>query len=294
MAQPGSSAGGGPGPYGNLLRRGTGIPNQFSGHSRLPPSIATHSGSPAPAVPLSTPPSTLFPSSASPYRRTSLPSEPQTSYQSDRRRSISGGSLSLERSDQNKRRREQRSYEPAFFKETVASHAEGRKPKHNIPTNEQGKIVGLRTKWHGTCRSIAKRLINWTYPSYAKHQGEWKLLCATVQRELDTLFSYSPTDLDPNYLSKYLDDAIAHDKSIWRQFFYDRGLQHEDCPDEAWQSCMPYWDSEEGREKSKLMQSKRALGSSGPSRTASGNSRPLPTSSSPSVAEDEARSSDPV
>ena len=50
------------------------------------------------------------------------------------------------------------------------------------------------------------------------------------------LIFYSPTDLDPGYLPKYLDDAITHDKSTWRQHFYEFGTQHEDCPDVAWQT----------------------------------------------------------
>ena len=74
------------------------------------------------------------------------------------------------------------------------------------------------------------------------------------------MFVYSPTDLDPDYLSKYLDDAIAHNKSTWRQHFYDSGgKQHEDCPDAAWETWRGHWDSEEGRQKSKAMQEKRAL-----------------------------------
>ena len=192
---------------------------------------------------------------------------PSSSSSSEAQASLQGSktgaprqSLSLDKSAQNKRRREQRSYEPAFFKETVASHAEGRKPKYPIPTNEQGKIIGLRTKWHSTCKSIARRLINWSYQSYAKRHSEWQLLILTLQRELDSIYTYNPTGLDPGYLSKYLEDALAHWKSTWRQFYYETGRQHEDCPDEAWAAWQPHWNSEEGRQKSKEMQEKRALG----------------------------------
>ena len=172
----------------------------------------------------------------------------------------------------------------------MASHAECRKPKHCIPTNSQGKIIGLRTKWHGTCRSIAKRLINWTYKSYAKHQGEWQLLCLTVQRELDLLFFYNPTDLYLAYLPKYLDDTIAHDKSTWRQHFIQTGSQHEDCPDTAWETWRQHWDSEEGCSKSRAMQKKRALASTPPSTTPSSHDRDFPTHSELSTPNHQARS----
>ena len=78
-----------------------------------------------------------------------------------------------------------------------------------------------------------------------------------------------------------MDDAIAHDKSTWRQFFYDTTLQHVDCPDACWKAWVHHWDSDEGREKSRNMQEKRALGISAPSQTLSANSEPLPPANSP-------------
>ncbi|KAG0571989.1 hypothetical protein KC19_VG059400 [Ceratodon purpureus] len=247
------------------LLRGATLPLRQGSSPRQGQDISVCGPSPSTPIPR---PKLQLPHFAPP--RNSCPRAPsgaqtQSSSQSDCSCGVSDMSQSVDHTERNKRRREQWSYEPAFFKETIASHAERRKPKHCIPTNQQGKIVGLRTKWHGTCRSIAKGLINWDYKSYAKHQGEWHLLCLTVVRELDTLFSYSLTDLDPNYLPKYLDDAIAHDKSTWRQHFYDTGLQHENCPNAAWETWHQHWNSDEGRQKTRYMEEKRALASSTPS-----------------------------
>ncbi|KAG0597385.1 hypothetical protein M758_UG333800 [Ceratodon purpureus] len=201
------------GPYGNLISRGATPPLRHGAKPHEAVDTPIRGPSPSETIPRQRLHLLHFAPPGSTGLRAPLGGRTHSSSQSDGSCGVSDMSQSVDNSDRNKRRREQRSYEPAFFKETVASDVEGRKPKHCIPTNPQGKIVGLRTKWHDTCRFIAKRLINWNYKSYAKHQGEWQLLCLTVQRELDTLFSYNPTDLDPEYLPKYLNDAIAHDKS---------------------------------------------------------------------------------
>ena len=64
-----------------------------------------------------------------------------------------------ERDRANKRRREQHTQERPYLREMVAAHAEQRQPQFSIPTNALGKVIGLKTKWHNSIRSMARNIL---------------------------------------------------------------------------------------------------------------------------------------
>jgi hypothetical protein len=186
----------------------------------------------------------------------------------------------------NKRRREQRAHERPFFKEMVNAHTEQRQPSFPIPTDAQGKVIGLKTKWHNSVRSIAKNILRWDIREYKQHPTEWNWVITSLIRELDNWYTYEPYPLCRKYVSRYLSRAIADDRSEWKKHYFATGLQHEDMLDVAFESWQPWWVSEEGMEKSEQMRELRSLGKdkrleSGPS--SSGGARRSDILDSPSL-----------
>jgi hypothetical protein len=159
----------------------------------------------------------------------------------------------------NKRRREQRALERPYLREMVNAHADQRQPKFPIPTNPEGKVIGLKTKWHNSVRSIARNVLRWDIRKYYEHPTEWKWILNTLTRDLDSLYTYTPYPLNRSYLSKYLSQALADDRAEWKKFYVQTGQQHQDMPDEAFQVWQPWWVSEEGRMKSEQMRGLRAV-----------------------------------
>jgi hypothetical protein len=121
-----------------------------------------------------------------------------------------------ERDRINKRRREQRAHERPFFKEMVTAHAEQRQPSVPIPIDAEGKVIGLKTKWHNSVRSIARNILRWDIREYKHHPTEWNWIITSLIRELDNWYSYDPYPLYRKYVSRYLSWAIADDNASGR------------------------------------------------------------------------------
>ena len=165
-----------------------------------------------------------------------------------------------ERERINKRRREQRAQERPFFKEMVNAHAEQRQPRISIPTDADGKVIGLKTKWHNSVRSIAKNLLRWDIREYKQYPTEWNWVITSLIRELDHWYTYKPFALCRKYVSRYLSRAISDDRSEWKKHYFSTGMQHSDMPDLAFQSWQPWWVSEEGLAKAEQMKEVRSQG----------------------------------
>jgi hypothetical protein len=142
----------------------------------------------------------------------------------------------------------------------VNAHAEQRQPRISIPTDADGKVIGLKTKWHNSVRSIAKNLLRWDIREYKQYLTEWNWVITSLIRELDHWYTYEPFPLCRKYVSKYLSRAISDDRSEWKKHYFSTGLQHKDMPDIAFESWQPWWVSEEGLVKSEQMKELRSLG----------------------------------
>jgi hypothetical protein len=92
----------------------------------------------------------------------------------------------------NKHRREQRAQERPYFREMVTAHSEQRQPRFPTPIDAEGKVVGLKTKWHNSVRSIAKTILRWDIRNYKEHPTEWSWILNTLTQELSTLYKYVP------------------------------------------------------------------------------------------------------
>jgi hypothetical protein len=201
--------------------------------------------------------------------------------------SISRQALSdSEKAKINKRRRDQRAHERPFFKEMVNAHAEQRQPSFPIPTNAEGKVIGLKTKWHNSVRAIAKNILCWDIREYKQHPTKWNWVITSLIRELANWYTYESYPLCRKYVSKYLSRAISDDRSEWKKHYFATGLQHEDMPDAAFDSWQPWWVSEEGMAKAEQMRELCSLGKdkrldNGPS--SSGGAATLDLPGSPSL-----------
>jgi hypothetical protein len=60
----------------------------------------------------------------------------------------------------NSRQSSARRAHTAYLLEMKNAHTERRRARHIIQTNEQGIIIGLRTKWHGVVKALARREID--------------------------------------------------------------------------------------------------------------------------------------
>jgi hypothetical protein len=122
----------------------------------------------------------------------------------------------------NKRRREQRAHERLYFKEIVAAHAEQRQPQFPTPTYAGCKVLGLKTKWHNSVRSIRNSILRWDIRNYREHSTEWDRVLTTLTRDLEILYSYKPYPLSRSYLS----GTISDNRKEWKKFYFETGKQH--------------------------------------------------------------------
>jgi hypothetical protein len=164
----------------------------------------------------------------------------------------------IEKDRVNKRRKEQRVQERPYFKEMVNAHSEQWQPRFPIPTDADGRVIGLKTKWHNSVRSIAKTILRWDIQNYREHPTEWSWVLNTLTRELSTLYEYLPFELSRSYLSKYLGGTISDDRKEWKCYYFQTGLQHENMPDAAFKAWQLWWVSEEGMLKYAQMKKLRA------------------------------------
>jgi hypothetical protein len=76
------------------------------------------------------------------------------------RQSQSRSVLSESKKDRrNKRWREQHAQERPYFREMVNAHSEQHQAQFPISTDGNVKVIGLKTKWHNSVRSIAKTIL---------------------------------------------------------------------------------------------------------------------------------------
>jgi hypothetical protein len=137
----------------------------------------------------------------------------------------------------------------------VSAHAEQRQPQFPIPTCTKGKVLGLKTKWHNSVRSIRNNILRWDIRNYRDHSTEWDWVFRTLMRDLDILYSYEPYPLCRSYLS----NTISDDRKEWKRFYFETGRHHEHMPDAAFNAWQPWWVSEEGMAKCQQMKELRAM-----------------------------------
>ena len=164
-------------------------------------------------------------------------------------------------SDQpNSRRGSARRAHAAYLSEMKNAHTEGRRARHIIQTNEQSIIIGLRTKWHGAVKALARREIDFRLRNYNDHPMAWSIVMANIQRELNRMFVFQETEVMPGYLEKYLKDSLAKDRHKWCKHYMLNWQRHKKCPVQYFDAWRSYWDSEEGQMESQRMTEKRARG----------------------------------
>jgi hypothetical protein len=156
---------------------------------------------------------------------------------------------------QNKSRR----VHAAYLSEMKNAHSEGRPAHHIIQTSEQGVILGLRTKWHGAVKSLARREIDYKLKNYNDHPLAWSIVVGKIQSELNKMFIFEHTEVAEGYLEKYLKDSLTKDRHTWRKHWVVRRERHKKCPLTYFNAFHEYWDSEEGQQESKAMTRKRSL-----------------------------------
>jgi hypothetical protein len=176
-------------------------------------------------------------------------------------------------SDQpNSRRSSTRRAHAAYLSEMKNAHTEGRRARHIIQTNEQGIIIGLRTKWHGAVKALARREIDFKLRNYNDHPMAWSIVLANIQRELNRMFVFQETEVMPGYLEKYLKDSLAKDRHKWRKHYMLHRQRHKKCLVQYFDACHSYWDSEEGQMESQKMTEKRTRGAGSRKECARGGS----------------------
>ena len=138
------------------------------------------------------------------------------------------------------------------------AHAEGRQIRYPILTNPDGDIIGNRGKWQAAVRSIVEVTVDRTIREYRKNPQEWKWLLKTIQRELDLRFSFV-YPVKSETLSQYLSMILSNDRYKWHKHYVaTSGGQHEDCPDDAFETLSKFWESPEGKAKTETMKGIRS------------------------------------
>ena len=165
---------------------------------------------------------------------------------------------SAQRDAANAARRQSRHLDNVGYGEMRAAHAAGRQARFPIATTPSGDIIGQRTKWHRAVRAIAKRTLDWSIREHKKHPVSWKWSLATIQRELDEMFTFE-VPVREDVLTEYVAGFISNDRSKWKKYWTEHNFtKHEDCPDEAFAMLDRYWRSDAGKRESEAMKEKRA------------------------------------
>ena len=158
----------------------------------------------------------------------------------------------------NAARRQSQQLDSIGYGEMRAAHAAGRQARFPIATTPSGEILGQRTKWHRAVQAIARRTLDWSIREHKKHPLSWKWSLATIQRELDEMFTFD-VPVREDVLTEYVAGFISNDRSKWKKFWTEHNHQkHEDCPDEAFAMLHRYWRSDVGKRESEIMKEKRS------------------------------------
>ena len=140
-----------------------------------------------------------------------------------------------------------------FVKEVKASLAGGRAPALHVGENE----THLKARWHSAAKEAAYKFLDlrkegWkSYSIFDKNK---------VHKAVTATFEFEPP-LDPKSVDKYLSGHLRSSRAVWKAHWLRHGddNRHPNCPEEAWDKLIQWWPTEQCREESAQMASRRKL-----------------------------------
>lgn len=140
-----------------------------------------------------------------------------------------------------------------FVKEVKASLAGGRPPELHLPEDQ----THLKARWHSAAKTAAYKFLDMRKDSWKAYSMFEK---AKVHKEINTVYKFDPP-LDPKRVDKYLAAHLRSSRAVWKAHWLRNGDEnrHPNCPEEAWETLIKWWCTEQCMEESAEMVNRRKL-----------------------------------
>ena len=149
-------------------------------------------------------------------------------------------------------RKSNREAHASYAKEVKESLAEGRPPTMNVSEDQ----THLKSRWHAVAKEAAYKILdlrkeNWrSYTVFEKGK---------VHREVGEKCKFGPP-LDPRKIDKYLAGHLRSARAVWKSHWLQHGSEarHPNCPEEAWETLIHWWATEECKDEAAAMADRRS------------------------------------